>query len=727
MTPVLAALLLSAAPGTAQITWSGGKTGQNGSGLGPQRVGRVQFELTARDHVLLQDPDGSGSVVVREDPEGPANQGHTFSPRTGLPNISLRQVKVLLPYEASREGLRVRILDEKIVSLGYFEVAPTGIVKSLQEDNQGMFVVEEFVPDGVQLDDVGRDMMVYSANNTWPRRSVQVSGTECYRALRFVNIVYSPFRWNPVTKELTKVMGVRGAVQFPLRPSVPKDQRDSELGDPVLANLDIFSPWNPDSLLYDIFLCSEKVLTSYDSDRRVPHTTFLIITTDQVAAGCEGALHDFMHMKHQQGHKVSTVTVEWIEAKYPAHPYRVLSRRATSIRKFLLAEYDDLGIEDVLLIGDPDPDDQTDAFDSIGGVPMLMTWPHGGEDRSTWKQAPTDMYYGELSDPAEGVQAKYKPRSWDASERYDGTWDLDADGFPGEHKAGHDMAKYSDYHDGSNNNQGFNTHHFVSDFGMEVNVARIPFEDCSIVNEQLSAQIEYQTAPVTDHVRVARRTAFLAMAETSSNTDMASLGRKIESELLSEEGFTAFELYQSTPYTVQLEEGILPAVWANFDAGLVVCSGPGSSYRVHLNPIWHLDGYLWDFGLTYLDEVIDYLDPATLSTGLTRSIFIGISPFNANPSTPSSLVSTLMKHACVGAYGNTGSLYYEDSREEDWGESSHSADLGFLIAEELRSERTLGSALAEARKGRDVCNSADCQSLMMLNAYGDPTLLYVTD
>jgi hypothetical protein len=70
--------------------------------------------------------------------------------------------------------------------------------------------------------------------------------------------------------------------------------------------------------------------------------------------------------------------------------------RAERIRQWLMDNYLALGIDDVLLIGNPDPDDPLDDTkdDAIGDVPMKMCYPHLCEYEE--RGYPTDYQYKDL-------------------------------------------------------------------------------------------------------------------------------------------------------------------------------------------------------------------------------------------------------------------------------------------------------------------------------------------
>jgi hypothetical protein len=127
---------------------------------------------------------------------------------------------------------------------------------------------------------------------------------------------------------------------------------------------------------------------------------YVIITTNDIVANSE-RLGNFVYFKELIGHDVIIVTEDDYDVLTGPPP----NGRAEKIRKWLIDNEPTMGIDYVLLIGNPDPDEPLDPADSVGDIPMKATM-FGYFD---WSQGniPTDMYYAEL----------------------DGDWDQDGDGY----------------------------------------------------------------------------------------------------------------------------------------------------------------------------------------------------------------------------------------------------------------------------------------------------------
>jgi len=126
---------------------------------------------------------------------------------------------------------------------------------------------------------------------------------------------------------------------------------------------------------------------------------YVIITTDAIVDNSEELEH-FIHMKEINGHSVQVVTESDFEGLTCPYPYE----RADKIRQWLIDNYVGLGIDYVLFIGDPDPDDPRDPGDHVGDIPMKMCFTNTYSPNDLG--IPTDLYFSDL----------------------DSNWDKDGDG-----------------------------------------------------------------------------------------------------------------------------------------------------------------------------------------------------------------------------------------------------------------------------------------------------------
>jgi len=126
---------------------------------------------------------------------------------------------------------------------------------------------------------------------------------------------------------------------------------------------------------------------------------YVIITTNAIYDNSQ-ELQFFIKMKENDGHFVKVVTEDEFGGLTGQYP----NDRADKIRQWLKDNNATMGIDYVLLIGDPDPDSFKDGGDSVGDIPMKMCYPRYFR---VGDGAPTDLYYSDL----------------------DSKWDLDGDGF----------------------------------------------------------------------------------------------------------------------------------------------------------------------------------------------------------------------------------------------------------------------------------------------------------
>ena len=126
---------------------------------------------------------------------------------------------------------------------------------------------------------------------------------------------------------------------------------------------------------------------------------YVIVTTNDIVDNSE-YLDFFIKMKENDGHTVKIVT----ESDFGGLTGQYPNDRADKIRKWLQDHDSTYGIDYVLLIGDPDPDNFKESGDSVGAIPMKMCYPRYFR---VGDGSPTDLYYSDLNSE----------------------WDLDGDGY----------------------------------------------------------------------------------------------------------------------------------------------------------------------------------------------------------------------------------------------------------------------------------------------------------
>ncbi len=278
----------------------------------------------------------------------------------GDPALPEKMLEFQVPdnIEWSTVELNVEIVDSAVLP-GSYNIAPNP--PFIAGDSEF-----EFWGYGKSIID-GKNMHVYNFDSNYPEDPVELlpysqrkeptqSGFEKAKYLR---IAYRPFLYNPVAQELTLIQKVNIHINYEYLPDASRGTRGS----------------------------------TYD---------YVIITTNDIVANSE-KLEYFINLK-ELTHDVLVVT----EDDYDILTGQAPNERPEKIRQWLIDNEPTMGIDYVLLIGDPDPDDPSDPNDHVGDIPMKWCMPNYFGWRS--RENPTDYFYAEL----------------------DGNWDLDGDQFFGE-------------------------------------------------------------------------------------------------------------------------------------------------------------------------------------------------------------------------------------------------------------------------------------------------------
>jgi hypothetical protein len=325
-------------------------------------AGEITYPVYADEFEIGTDPLGFDTIIMLS----PA-YGRIASP--GDPDLP--QMLVEIPVPADIEWSSVEVSVDIIGTeglLGDYDIAPSppeGPVNELPYDPD-----EEFWGEGKVIKD-GKNVKVYENEMNYPEESIVLipytqrkeqvfgisqEGDAEYEDVNFVRVLYRPFLYNPVSKKLTLITEAIIHITYSSGP---------------------------------IILQNENAGETYD---------YVIITTNDIVSNSD-RLEYFINVKEAMGYSVRVVT----EDDYDALTGQAPDGRAEKIRQWLIDNYVSMGIEYVLLIGDPDPDDPLNPSDTVGDIPMKMCWPRYW----TWKyrESPTDYFYADLT----------------------GNWDIDGD------------------------------------------------------------------------------------------------------------------------------------------------------------------------------------------------------------------------------------------------------------------------------------------------------------
>lgn len=569
----------------------------------------------------------------------------------GSPMLPHKAYSVALPPDADWSTLDVQILTTEVEDIpGTFIIEPGPAAATWDEDIQ----ILEWVVPADQITDC-KDLSVYGEHSYYPGRFVDIVNLSQMRKWRYARLLYMPVQYNPVTGRLRVATRVEIELSF---------RRDPSLVDQALLN---------DKAMDDV---ARQMLFNYDAVRLwytseeaglAPQQThdYVIITTNAIESGST-RLWDFVTHKQNKGFSVLVIT----EDEYGGLTGQPPNGTAEKIRQWLINNYVSYGIENVLLIGNPDP--------STGNVPMKMCWPR----RHEWeyRESPTDYFYADLT----------------------GDWDLDGDTYFGEY--------YGDRGTGG------------VDFANEVYVGRIPVygTDYGTLDAVLQKIIEYETESGD---LTWRSSALLPMSFADSRTDGAYLAEDIKDDYLTSNGYSSYTLYQhktsgcnsSFSSDEDLVDDAVRTHWAANDYGLVTWSGHGNSTVAGIG-----------YGTGCSDgSILEYTDCPSLDDGHPAFVYQG-SCLNGYPESSENLGYSLLKSGAIGTVSATRvSWYVVGSWHPGLKYYAGDASIGYYYIEQLVDEEPAakGLFLVKSDMGQnlnDYFDGCSWMNLMDFNLYGSP-------
>lgn len=317
---------------------------------------------------------------------------------SGDPELPFQIYDVAVPPNIDWKTLKLTVEDVKTIVLpGKHIILPKPPLKA--------YVGGELLVDwgeGKEIVD-GRNMKIYNKKAFYPADPIKILSQSQMRKWRFVRIGFTPMQYNPVDQKLQLIQSARIRINFghvgarALRddPTLRDTLMDNEAKKRFI-NFEKARGW------YRYVPCPQSEKTGSEKKRADPD--YVIITTNAIRRNSQ-KLNRLVSHKIELGHSVRVVT----EDDYGSLTGPVPNGTAEKIRQWLKDNYIALGIQYVLLIGNPDPDDPTDPNDSVGDIPMKMCWP--SQHYHTYFESPTDYFYANLN----------------------GNWDIDQDGFYGEY------------------------------------------------------------------------------------------------------------------------------------------------------------------------------------------------------------------------------------------------------------------------------------------------------
>lgn len=325
----------------------------------------------------------------------------TCTDSPGDPSLPHKTFNILVHPDIDWSTLQLDITSSQITSLpGLYNIKPAGPVCTWD----GEQVITIF-GEGKDIVDC-KNMNVYGNDENYPENCVSLIDKSQMRKWKFVKVDFIPLQYNPVSQELFLMEDVTVELSYTRSDEgLPDKFAEDHVMDDVASQ--IFFNYDEGKYWYggDDFCGSSS-----------PGSGYVIITTNAIESG-SNKLDDFVNYKQDLGHDVLVIT----ENEYGG---LTLDGTAEKIREWLKNNYISEGIEYVLLIGDPNPDDP-DWDNIIGDVPMKTCYPNA----SNGEGYPTDYFYAGLDG------------SWNADgDQYFGEWweyggdddvDLDADVYVG--------------------------------------------------------------------------------------------------------------------------------------------------------------------------------------------------------------------------------------------------------------------------------------------------------
>jgi hypothetical protein len=468
--------------------------------------GKLSYSLKAPGYTIQSMADGFDRVLV---------DGYLSYAVPGYPDLPCKIFRFAVPYDVSAKQIKVDYAVRKTENLGKFNIRELPPMATWDGDRMVLAGKAD----------------VYLKDTYLPENTIEYLGFSQMRKWKFVNVKYTPFQYNPISRELKFLSEVAVTITYTVGPrtsgaeSVLMDKKMDQRAKDLFENYSEADAWyKPTKIL-------PQPSVTYD---------YVIITTNSIESSST-KLNAFVSYLSSKGYSPLIIT----ESEYGSLSGQSPNGTAEKIRKWLIDNYITYGIVYVLLIGNPDPDDPSSGSDSVGDVPMKMCWPRN--DESTYKESPTDYFYADLT----------------------GNWDLNVNGYFGEY----------------NGDRGAGG----VDFANEVYVGRIPvYSGVTNLDSVLTKTIAYGNATSIDW----RKSALLPMSFSDSSTDGAYLSEAMITDYLTTNGYSDYTLYMqgsvcpaansSFSSDQELVTGASKTRWSNYPYGMVWWWGHGSATSASL-------------------------------------------------------------------------------------------------------------------------------------------------
>jgi hypothetical protein len=502
----------------------------------------------------------------------------------------------------------------------------------------------------------GKNTEVYEKDEYFPASPVKVISQAQMRKWRYIRLMFTPAQFNPVTGKVRLTTEAQVNISYKLAQegeAITLALNDTLMDDKaaeILYNFDQAQPWyqpaGPGSVL-------------------PTGMGYAIITTNQIAAG-SALLDDFVMHKQSLGYTVEVVT----ESQFGGLTGPAPNGAAEKIRQWLINNYASKQILYVLLVGNPDPDDPTLGSETIGDIPMKMTWTYAGG----YPEAPTDYFFADLT----------------------GNWNLDGDIYVGEY--------WQDTGPGG------------VDFSNEVYVGRIPVYTSvpgwqAALDSILQKTIDYdnEASPTW------RKAALLPMSFSDWYTDGAYLAEHMKNDYLSAKGYLSYTMYQQMSGAdcdsgfvsdEPLTDGAVRNHWQGHPYGIVTWWAHG----------WNQGASLYCGGGTLFSSP----DASSLSNIYPAYVF-PVSCSNGYPEDSQNLGYALLKNGAIGTVPASRVSWYVGGQWSPNPSWTDNANLGYNFSQGIANNETAAQALYDQKSTMNSEGEAWYMNLLVFNLYGDPS------
>lgn len=621
----------------------------------------LTFTLETPPYQNVIDPQGRTRIEI---------EGFRPAGSPGAPALPSRVYEVALPPDADLGSVSVEVVRSKTVYLAGaidLDITPPAVASYAGQKVVAWEEAPSFIEDG-------KAALRPALQTLAPGGTVALASTGQMRKWRFASLVYTPLQYDLAGGPPRLATEVQVRVTY-RRQALPAAQRRAALRDTVMDE-------RAAGLFHNYAQARGWYAPGGRSAQAAGSSDYVIITTNAIQAG-SARLGSFVAHKQAQGHTVEVIT----ETQWGGMTGQFPNDSADKIRKWLKDNYLVKGIQYVLLIGDPDPDDpRYTSGDHIGDVIQKLAWPRRGSTTDPYEDSPTDYYYADLT----------------------GNWDLDGDGYYGEY----------------NGDRGAGG----VDFANELYVGRISVfnndpSGISTLDSILQKIINYENSGSVSW----RRSALLPMTFSADITDGAFLSERMKNDYLNGQGYSAYTLYQYTGAGCYSEfssdeplvDGAVLAEWKAHDYGIV-------SWWAHGNPDGVMIGY-GNSGQPCREEgtLLYKTDVAELDDAHPAIVFAG-SCYGIDPTSPDGLGYSLLTRGAVMMVSATALSFYEDG---DWAphpELADTATIGYYFIQHIASDgwnagRSLYDTLKWLSTQGLTWGKESWINLMTFNLLGDPT------